>query len=157
MTPNPPFTQESAHEKVKAGQALWNTQDPHTVVKAYTPDSIWRNRSEFFVGHESIIQFLQRKWAHEMSYVLRKELFAFRENKIAVQFWYEYQDALDGMKWKRCYGIEHWTFDAEGKMKNRMMSGNDVLIGPNGDGDGRWFEGIGPGEVDGVPIPEGHF
>ena len=76
---------------------------------------------------------------------------------IAVQFWYEYRDAEDGMKWKRCYGIEHWTFDGDGLMEKRMMSGNDVLIGEDGNGEGRWFEGLGAEEVDGVSIPEGHF
>ncbi|KAL8790625.1 MAG: hypothetical protein Q9213_000472 [Squamulea squamosa] len=111
----PPFTQSTAQQKVKVAQNLWNTRDPHKVVQAYTPKSIWRNRSHFFEGHTSIVQFLQQKWAHEKSYMLRKELFAFQDNKIAVQFWYEYQDAMDEMKWKRCYGIEHWSFDAEGE------------------------------------------
>ncbi|KAI4262665.1 MAG: hypothetical protein L6R42_002166 [Xanthoria sp. 1 TBL-2021] len=152
----PPFTKATAHEKVKVAQALWNTRDPQKVVQAYTPNSIWRNRSNFFVGHTSIRQFLQQKWAREESYMLRKELFTFQDNKIAVQFWYEYQDSMDVMKWKRCYGIEHWTFDAEGKMEKRMMSGNDVLIGEDGDGKGRWFEGLNAEDVDGIVIPEGH-
>ena len=88
--------------------------------------------------------------------MLRKELFTFQDNKIAVEFWYEYQDSMDAMKWKRCYGIEHWTFDAEGKMEKRMMSGNDVLIGEDGNGEGRWFEGLNAEEVDGIVIPDGH-
>lgn len=152
----PPFTKATAHEKVKVAQALWNTRDPQKVVQAYTPSSVWRNRSHFFVGHTAIRQFLQQKWAREKSYMLRKELFTFQDNKIAVQFWYEYQDSMDAMKWKRCYGIEHWTFDAEGKMENRMMSGNDVLIGEDGNGEGRWFQGLNADEVDGVVIPAGH-
>ncbi|KAL8835852.1 MAG: hypothetical protein Q9170_003146 [Blastenia crenularia] len=157
MSLKPPFTLQTAIHKVKVAQGLWNTRDPHRVVLAYTPTCIWRNRSHFFSGHPSIIQFLQQKWAKEKNYLLRKELFAFTDNKIAVQFWYEYQDVLDGMKWKRCYGIEHWTFNEEGKMERRMMSGNDVQIGNDGDGKGRWFEGLGPEDVDGVKIPEGHF
>ncbi|KAL8799148.1 MAG: hypothetical protein Q9223_001564 [Gallowayella weberi] len=156
MTPKPPFTQETAEQKVKAAQTLWNTRDPQKVVQAYTPNSVWRNRSEFFAGHKSIVDFLEHKWQHEKYYLLRKELFAFSENKIAVQFWYEYRDALDGMKWKRCYGIEHWTFDTEGKMEKRMMSGNDVLIGPDGNGEGRWFKGAWPDAVDEIELPEGH-
>lgn len=87
---------------------------------------------------------MTNKFAKEINYKLRKELFAFTDNKIAVQFWYEYQDPNDGMKWKRCYGIEHWTFETEGehagKMRQRMMSGNDVLIGEGGNGEGRWYE-----------------
>ncbi|KAI4126150.1 MAG: hypothetical protein LQ338_003890 [Usnochroma carphineum] len=157
MSLKPPFTVATANQKVKTAQALWNTRDPHRVVAAYTHNSIWRNRNSFFTGHPSIIQFLQQKWAREKSYLLRKELFTFQDNEIAVQFWYEYQDAMDNMKWKRCYGIEHWTFDTEGKMEKRMMSGNDQLLGEEGSGEGRWFEGLGPEDVDGVKIPEGHF
>ncbi|KAL8926269.1 MAG: hypothetical protein Q9172_001863 [Xanthocarpia lactea] len=152
----PPFTQATARQKSKAVQALWNTRDPQKVVQGSTPNSVWRNRTHFFSGHKSIIEFLQQKWAREQSYILRKEPFTFRDNKIALQFWYEYQDAQDAMKWKRCYGIEHWTFDPEGILEKRMMSGNDVLIGEDGNGKGRWFEGLNPDEVDGVVIPEGH-
>ncbi|KAL8716162.1 MAG: hypothetical protein Q9220_000067 [cf. Caloplaca sp. 1 TL-2023] len=128
MSLKPPFTLATAKEKVKVAQSLWNTRDPSKVILAYTATSTWRNRSHFFTGHAQIQNFLTRKW---------NQLFAFQENKIAVQFWYEYQDAMDDMKWKRCYGIEHWTFDAEGKMEKRMMSGNDVLIGDKGNGEGR--------------------
>ncbi len=152
----PPFTAATARQKVKVAQSLWNTRDPQKVVQAYTPNSVWRNRSHFFVGHSSIRQFLQQKWARENTYMLRKELFTFQDNKIAVQFWYEFQDSMDTMKWKRCYGLEHWTFDGEGRMEKRMMSGNDVLIGENGNGDGRWFEGLEAEEVDGIVIPDGH-
>ncbi|KAL8974259.1 MAG: hypothetical protein Q9197_001512 [Variospora fuerteventurae] len=157
MSLKPPFTLATAQQKVKVAQALWNTRDPHRVVTAYTPNSIWRNRTSFFTGHPAIVQFLQLKWAKEKNYLLRKELFAFQHNKIAVQFWYEYQDAMDEMKWKRCYGIEHWTYDSEGKMEKRMMSANDLLLGKNGDGEGRWFEGLSPDEVDDIAISEEHF
>ncbi|CAI7639801.1 hypothetical protein N7509_013790 [Penicillium cosmopolitanum] len=147
----PPFTKESAHLKVKAAQNMWNTQDPSKVVNGYTPTCIWRNRTTFFSGSEAIIKFLTAKWKREKSYRLRKELFAFWEDRIAVQFWYEFQDADDGMKWKRCYGLEDWTFDREsGKMRKRMMSGNDMLLGSDGNGEGRWF-------VDGVDVNEVHI
>lgn len=102
------------------------------------------------------MDFLTAKWKREHNYRLRKELFAFQDDRIAVQFWYEYQDADDEMKWKRCYGLEDWTFDHEtGKMRKRMMSGNDLLLGPNGNGEGRWFvEGV---DVNEVPISEAHW
>jgi len=147
----PPFTNYTAHAKVKTAQNLWNTQSPSAVTKAYTATSIWRNRSTFLRGHAAIEAFLEQKWAKEKNYRLRKELFSFDDNRIAVQFWYEYQDASDGMKWKRCYGLEDWTFDADGKMRKRMMSGNDVEIG---EGE-RWFrEGV---DVDSVDIGEEHW
>ncbi|KAL9610659.1 MAG: hypothetical protein Q9167_004639 [Letrouitia subvulpina] len=152
MVPKPPFTLESAKQKVKLAQALWNTRDPSRVVNGYTATSIWRNRDHFLRGHTEIKSFLTTKWARERSYRLRKELFSFHDNKIAVQFWYEYQDAQDKMRWKRCYGIEHWTFDTEGVMEKRMMSGNDVEIGE----EGRWF-GERVDDVDTVTIPSGHF
>lgn len=101
--------------------------------------------------------FLTQKWAREKNYMLRKELFAFTDDKIAVQFWYEYQDRDDGMKWKRCYGLEDWTFADDGKMRKRMMSGNDVLVGPDGNGQGRWFKGLTPADVDKVDISEEHW
>ncbi|KAL9015115.1 MAG: hypothetical protein Q9173_000255 [Seirophora scorigena] len=157
MSLKPPFSLVTAQQKVKAAQALWNTRDPHQVVTAYTQNSIWRNRTSFFTGHPAIVQFLQSKWAKEKNYLLRKELFAFRDNNIAVQFWYEYQDAMDQMKWKRCYGIEHWTFDNEGKMEKRTMSGNDLLLGKDGDGEGRWFKSSKPDEVDDIVISEERF
>jgi nuclear transport factor 2 (NTF2) superfamily protein len=116
-------------------------RDPKQVVEAYTEDCIWRNRTSFLQGHEQIVAFLSQKWAREAEYKLRKELFAFTDNKIAVQFWYEYRDADDGMTWKRCYGLEDWTFAADGRMSKRQMSGNDLVLG---DGE-RWF-------VDGVDV-----
>ncbi|MCJ1462943.1 hypothetical protein MMC07_001547 [Pseudocyphellaria aurata] len=147
----PPFTLETAQEKVKAAQAAWNTQNPEIIKNGYTVDCIWRNRDRFFSGHPDIVAFLTAKWAREHNYRLRKELFAFRENKIAVQFWYEYQDGQDEMKWKRCYGLEDWTFNEQGKMRKRMMSGNDVVIGE----EGRWFrDGV---DVDEVEIGEKHW
>ena len=147
----PPFTLETAREKVKAAQALWNTQNPSKVSQAYTPTSIWRNRSTFLRGRPEIEQFLTKKWEKEKEYRLRKELFALHENRIAVQFWYEYRDVHDSMIFKRCYGIEHWTFGADGKMEKRMMSGNDVVIGE----EGRWFkDGV---DVDSVALGEKDF
>jgi len=146
----PPFTQETAQQKVKTAQNLWNTQDPDKITKAYTEDSIWRNRSEFAQGHTEIHALLTRKWAAEKNYKLRKELFAFSENKIAVQFWYEYQhvsspltkpgskDGLVEGRWYRCYGLEDWTFAEDGRMRKRQMSGNDLEI--EGGEEGRWFK-----------------
>ncbi|KAI6868596.1 hypothetical protein KC338_g3876 [Hortaea werneckii] len=98
MSLAPPFTVETAHAKVKKAQDLWNTQDPVAVSKAYTEDCIWRNRDHFFTGHAAIIDFLTAKWQREKKYRLRKELFAFSDDKIAVQFWYEYQDVQDQLK-----------------------------------------------------------
>jgi len=147
----PPFTKETAEQKVKAGQDLWNTCDPSRVKNAYTPDSIWRNRDSFLKGHEDIVSFLTKKWEKEKTYKLRKELFAFTENKIAVQFWYEYQDSHDNMVWKRCYGLEDWTFSEDGKMRKRQMSGNDIVIGE----EGRWFRD--DLDVNTVPIGEEHW
>lgn len=108
-------------------------RNPTEIAKAYTPESIWRNRSSFLTGTAAIEDFLTKKWDKEKSYRLRKELFAFTDNKIAVQFWYEYQDAHDSMKWKRCYGLEDWTFAEDGKMRKRQMSGNDIEIDDAGE------------------------
>ncbi|CAG8303505.1 unnamed protein product [Penicillium salamii] len=143
----PPFSFATATSKVKAAQALWNTRNPEQIAKAYTSDCIWRNRTSFLRGTEDIVKFLAAKWNREQSYRLRKELFAYTDNRIAVQFWYEFQDAENGDKWTRCYGLEDWTFSQDGKMEKRMMSGNDLILGPDGDGTGRWF-------VDGVDVDE---
>ncbi|OJD35221.1 uncharacterized protein BKCO1_18000108 [Diplodia corticola] len=151
MSLAPPFTRETANVKVKKAQDLWNTQDPAVIAKAYTEDSIWRNRSTFLKGHDQIVDFLTKKWQKEKSYRLRKELFSFADDKIAVQFWYEYQDAHDGMKWKRCYGLEDWTFAVDGRMRKRQMSGNDVELG---EGE-RWFAG--DVDVNTVEIGEEHW
>ncbi|KAJ3108675.1 hypothetical protein HDU97_000531 [Phlyctochytrium planicorne] len=134
MSLKPPFTAESAQAKVKKAEDLWNSMNPEAVSLAYTTDSIWRNRSEFLQGRPAIKAFLERKWAGETEYRLRKELFAFQDNKIAVQFFYEYKDA--GGQWYRAYGLEDWTFDAEGLMQERRMSANDVKI----DESERWFK-----------------
>ncbi|KAK5114679.1 hypothetical protein LTR62_002252 [Meristemomyces frigidus] len=153
MSLAPPFTTETAQKKVKKAQDLWNTQDPESIAKVYTSNSIWRNRDKFLSGTEQIVQFLTSKWQKEKNYRLRKELFTFSSNKIAVQFWYEYQDAHDGMKWKRCYGLEDWTYGDEdgGKMRKRMMSGNDVEIKE----EERWFkDGV---DVNSVDISESHW
>ncbi len=110
----PPFTAATAREKVKFAQNMWNTRNPSQVAKGYTPDCIWRNRGSFIKGTNKIVDFLTKKWEKEQDYRLRKELFAVggeKMEKIAVQFWYEYRDAQDGMKWKRCYGLEDWTFN----------------------------------------------
>ncbi|RMZ91968.1 hypothetical protein DV736_g801, partial [Chaetothyriales sp. CBS 134916] len=148
----PPFTKETAHQKLKFAQDMWNTCDPERVAKGYTSDCIWRNRDIFVQGcTDQIVAILKAKWNKEKNYRLRKELFCMggdHNEKIAVQFWYEYQDAHDGMKWKRCYGLEDWTFDQNGKMKKRMMSGNDVVLGIWGSGEGiaelgvegKWFK-----------------
>ena len=131
------------------------SRNPTLVAAAYTPQCIWRNRSSFIEGTDAIVKFLTEKWEKEANYRLRKELFAFTDNRIAVQFWYEYQDRHDGMKWKRCYGLEDWTFDESGKMRKRMMSGNDILLGEDGNGDGRWFlDGV---DVNEVEISEKHW
>ncbi|KAL2150314.1 hypothetical protein VTH82DRAFT_7990 [Thermothelomyces myriococcoides] len=147
--PFPPFTQETARQKVKAAQAAWNTKNPELVQFAYTPDSIWRNRDTFLQGREAIVDFLHKKWAKEKDYRLRKELFAFTDNKIAVQFWYEWRDETG--QWWRTYGLEDWTFADNGLMKKRQMSANDVKIGE----DERWFkDGV---DVDAVEIGEQHW
>ncbi|GAB7352573.1 hypothetical protein MBLNU459_g2957t1 [Dothideomycetes sp. NU459] len=147
----PSFTQATANEKVKKAQDLWNTQEPETVAKAYTEDCIWRNRTDFLSGTELITEFLVKKWKKEKNYKLRKELFAFNDNKIAVQFWYEYQDAYDDMKWKRCYGLEDWTFSTDGRNCKRQMSGNDIEISE----EERWFkDGV---DVNKVDISEKHW
>src|SRR5215468_8430495 len=108
--PVPPFTLESATAKVRAAEDAWNTRDPESVAGAYTPDSRWRNRAEFFQGREAIVAFLRRKWARELDYRLIKELWAFHDNRIAVRFQYESHDA-DG-QWWRSYGNELWEFSA---------------------------------------------
>ncbi|MDQ6777750.1 MAG: nuclear transport factor 2 family protein [Actinomycetota bacterium] len=124
--PVPPFDEASARRKVQAAEDAWNTKDPERVAGAYTPDSQWRNRSEFFVGREEIIAFLTRKWEKEQDYALRKSLWAFSENRIAVRFQYEWHD--DCGQWWRSYGNENWEFDAVGYMARREASINDVAI-----------------------------
>ncbi|KAK7448068.1 hypothetical protein VKT23_013824 [Stygiomarasmius scandens] len=135
--PLPPFTFKSALQKVKAAQALWNTRDPTKVALAYTEDTVWRNRADFVRGREDVEKWLKRKWEREHWYILRKDLFAFTEHKIAVQFFYEWNDKPDASgQWHRTYGLEDWTFAPSGLMYKRMMSGNDLAIRA----DERWFE-----------------
>ncbi|GAA5882897.1 hypothetical protein JCM16303_006633 [Sporobolomyces ruberrimus] len=143
----PPFTRETAEKKVKMAENLWNTMDAKKVSMAYTPDSVWRNRDQFFQGREAIEKFLEGKWKKETSYKLKKRLFAFEGNRIAVQFWYEYYNKSEG-SWKRTYGLEHWTFASDGLMQKRHMSGNEIAIKE----EDRWFEkGV---DVDRVEISE---
>ncbi len=124
--PVPPFTEETAHTKVKAAEDAWNTRDPEVVAKAYTEDSQWRNRDEFFTGREAIKEFLTRKWAKELDYKLMKELWAYTGNHISVRFEYEWHDATG--QWYRTHGNEHWEFDDNGLMRRRDMSANDIPI-----------------------------
>jgi len=122
----PPFTLETALAKVKAAEDAWNTRNPKRVALAYTIDSEWRNRSEFFTGREAIKEFLRRKGAKELDYRLMKELWAFTKNRISVRFEYEWHDA--GGNWFRSHGNEHWEFDGEGLMLRRDANINDVSI-----------------------------
>lgn len=124
--PYPPFTLETALQKVQAAEDAWNTRDPHRVVLAYTPDSVWRNRDRFVTGREEIVAFLTEKWERERDYALRKGLWSFHDNRIAVRFQYECRDA-DG-QWWRSYGNELWEFDEHGLMLRREASINDVAI-----------------------------
>ena len=124
--PVPPFSRDDAVTKVRAAEDGWNTRDPQRVALAYTPDSRWRNRSEFFTGRDAIIEFLTRKWAKELEYRLIKELWAFGDDRIAVRFAYEWHD--DSGAWFRSYGNENWLFDASGLMARRHASINDVPI-----------------------------
>ncbi len=124
--PLPPFTLETALQKVRMAENAWNTQDPARVALAYTEDSRWRNRAEFLQGRSAIQAFLVRKWARELDYRLIKELWAFRENRIAVRFAYEWHD--DSGQWFRSYGNENWEFDEQGLMRLRLASINDLLI-----------------------------
>jgi len=123
----PPFNEQTARAKVKAAEDAWNTRDPEVVVKAYTADSKWRNRTEFFTGREAIKEFLKRKWARELDYRLMKELWAFTGDHISVRFEYEWRDGKTG-QWYRTHGNEHWEFDDEGLMRIRDMSANDIPI-----------------------------
>ena len=124
--PVPPFDEAAARRKVQAAEDAWNTRDPERVAGAYTPDTRWRNRDEFLEGREEVVAFLRRKWEREQDYVLRKSLWAFHADRIAVRFQYEWHDA-DG-QWWRSYGNENWEFDAEGYMRRREASINDVQI-----------------------------
>lgn len=124
--PLPPFTDDTARQKVRMAEDAWNHRDPERVSQAYTEDSVWRNRSEFLQGRAEIVAFLTRKWEKEQDYRLIKELHAFTENRIAVRFRYEWHD-IDG-QWWRSYGNENWEFDEHGLMRRREASINDVAI-----------------------------
>ncbi|MDD1637294.1 MAG: nuclear transport factor 2 family protein [Methylococcaceae bacterium] len=124
--PLPPFTLETAHQKVQAAENAWNTRDPERIALAYSIDSEWRNRSEFFSGRDAIKAFLVRKWEKELDYRLKKELWCFMDNRIAVRFEYEWHDHSG--QWFRSYGNENWEFAENGLMRRRFASINDVSI-----------------------------
>ena len=124
--PLPPFDPETAAQKARMAEDAWNSRDPARVALAYTPDSRWRNRAEFISGRAEIEAFLTRKWQRELDYRLVKEVWAFRDNRIAVRFAYEWHD--DSGQWYRSYGNENWAFDAEGLMHTRIASINDSPI-----------------------------
>jgi nuclear transport factor 2 (NTF2) superfamily protein len=124
--PFPPFTRETAAQKARMAEDAWNSRDPERVALAYTEDSRWRNRSEFFQGRAAIIAFLIRKWSREHEYRLIKDLWAFDQNRIAVRFQYEWHD--DAGQWHRSYGNEQWEFDQQGLMRRREASINDLAI-----------------------------
>ncbi len=145
--PVPPFDEASARQKVLAAEAAWNTCDPERVAGAYTEDSVWRNRSEFIEGREQIVGFLRAKWERELDYALRKELWAFHGNRIAVRFQYEWHDSKD--QWFRSYGNENWEFDAYGFMRRREASINDVSIAAD---ERRIFGPRPEGDTTGLPL-----
>lgn len=124
--PLPPFTQETARQKVRAAEDGWNGRDPHKVALAYSNDSVWRNRAEFIKGREAVVDFLTRKWQRELDYRLIKELWAHEGNRIAVRFAYEWHD--DSGNWFRAYGNENWAFNEQGLMVERHASINDLPI-----------------------------
>jgi uncharacterized protein len=142
--PLSPFDRAAAIEKVRLAEDAWNTRDPVKVAQAYSPESVWRNRAEFIMGREAIVQFLTREWNRELDYRLIKELWAFNENRIAVRFAYEWHD--DSGQWFRSYGNENWEFDANGLMARRHASINDLPI-READRKYRWPLG---------PRPDGH-
>jgi nuclear transport factor 2 (NTF2) superfamily protein len=144
--PLPPFTRETALQKVQAAEDAWNTRDPERVAGAYSEDTVWRNRDEFVRGRDAVVAFLTRKWERERDYALRKELWAFTDNRIAVRYQYESRDASG--QWWRSYGNELWEFADDGLMRRRESSINDVAIA---EGDRRIF-GPRP-EGDRTPLP----
>jgi nuclear transport factor 2 (NTF2) superfamily protein len=145
--PVPPFTEETARQKVQAAEDAWNTRDPEKVAAAYTEDSQWRNRDAFLRGRTEIVEFLRGKWDRELDYALRKDLWAFTADRIAVRFQYECRDASG--RWWRSYGNELWEFDAEGYMRRREASIDDVPIEAS---DRRIF-GPRPESERGAPLP----
>lgn len=145
--PVPPFTATSAAAKARAAEDAWNTRDPERVAAAYTADSRWRNRAEFLAGRDEIVAFLRRKWARELDYRLIKEVWAFHESRIAVRFAYEWHD--DSGSWFRSHGNEQWEFDADGRMRRREASINDVPI-TDADRLFRWPPGPRPADHPGL-------
>ena len=146
-SPLPPFTRETATQKVRLAEDAWNTRDPQRVALAYTPDSRWRNRAEFPRGRAEIEAFLTRKWARELDYRLIKELWAFEANRIAVRFAYEWHD--DAGNWYRSYGNENWEFDPDGYMQVRFASINDLPIRES-DRKFKWPQGRRPDDHPGL-------
>jgi nuclear transport factor 2 (NTF2) superfamily protein len=124
--PVPPFNMETAQQKVQAAEDAWNSRDAEKVALAYTMDTEWRNRTEFINGRDEVVAFLKRKWAKELDYKLKKELWGFRENRMAVRFEYEWHD--ESGQWYRSYGNELWEFDEDGYMQKRYASINDLAI-----------------------------
>lgn len=145
--PLPPFTLESANQKVRLAENGWNGRDPASVALAYTSDSVWRNRAEFIAGRSDIEAFLSRKWARELDYRLIKELWAFTDNRIAVRFAYEFHD--DSGNWFRAYGNENWEFARDGLMERRIASINEHPISEI-DRKFRWTLGIRPDDHPGL-------
>src|ERR1051325_12021720 len=142
-----PFNEETARQKVQAAEDAWNTRDPERVAGAYTPASQWRNRDEFLQGRDEIVAFLTRKWDREREYALRKDLWAFTGNRIAVRFQYESCD--ENGRWWRSYGNEQWEFDDEGYMRRREASINDVRIDES---ERRILGPREPGDTSGIPL-----
>ena len=145
--PLPPFTEETARQKVLMAENAWNSKDPERVAGAYTPDSQWRNRNEFIQGREEIVQFLKRKWEREIDYVLRKDLWTFNGNRIAVRFQYEWRNASG--QWFRSYGNENWEFDDLGYMRRQEASINDLEIHES---ERRIFGSRAEGDTSGIPL-----
>ena len=145
--PLPPFTEETARQKVLMAENAWNSKDADRVAGAYTPDSQWRNRNEFVQGREEIVVFLKGKWEREIDYVLRKDLWAFSGNRIAVRFQYEWRNAAG--QWFRSYGNENWEFDDLGYMRRREASINDLEINES---DRRIFGPRPEGDTSGIPL-----
>jgi len=145
--PLPPFSLETAVQKVRGAEDAWNSRDPERVALAYTEDSWWRNRAEFFQGRRAIVEFLRRKWARELDYRLIKELWAFHDNRISVRFQYEWHD--DSGNWFRAHGNEQWEFEANGLMRRREASINDVPI-PGADRKFHWPLGPRPADHRGL-------
>jgi len=145
--PLPPFTEETARKKVLMAENAWNSKDAERVAGAYTPDSQWRNRNEFVQGRDEIVAFLKGKWEREIDYALRKDLWAFSGNRIAVRFQYEWRNAAG--QWFRSYGNENWEFDDLGYMRRREASINDLEINES---DRRIFGPRAEGDTSGIPL-----